>query len=129
VADVGSPQVAARAWLAATVALTAAAFTVAVALAPATSAAPDRARPRPRLGAVHRLVSARGVHRLVLHAAALALTGASRGAHGTTAAEDWAIGQALLVGLQIQKRLAPALVTPEVFERAFVLLAGLFQEQ
>ena len=41
-ADVGSPQVAARAWLAATVALTAAAFTVAVALAPATSAAPDR---------------------------------------------------------------------------------------
>ena len=32
-------------------------------------------------------------------------------------------------GLQIEKRLAPSLVTPEVFERAFGLLAGLYQEQ
>jgi AcrR family transcriptional regulator len=40
-------------------------------------------------------------------------------------AQAWAIGQALLVGLQIYKRLAPDLVTPEVFERAFVLLAEL----
>jgi AcrR family transcriptional regulator len=45
------------------------------------------------------------------------------------AAQGWAIGQALLVGLQIYKRLAPGLVTPEVFERAFVLLAGLYPDQ
>jgi AcrR family transcriptional regulator len=48
---------------------------------------------------------------------------------GSTAAQDWAIGQAMLAGLQIYKRLAPGLVTPEVFERAFGLLAGLDQEQ
>ncbi len=41
----------------------------------------------------------------------------------------WAIGQALLVGLQIQKRLTPGLVTPELFELAFGLLAGLYPEQ
>ena len=35
----------------------------------------------------------------------------------------------MLVGLQIYKRLAPGLVTPEVFERAFGLLAHLYQEQ
>jgi AcrR family transcriptional regulator len=45
------------------------------------------------------------------------------------AAQGWAIGQALLVGLQIEKRLTPALVTPEVFERAFGLLAGLYEEE
>jgi AcrR family transcriptional regulator len=43
--------------------------------------------------------------------------------------DAWVIGQALLVGLQIYKRLAPGLVTPELFERAFGLLAGLYQEQ
>jgi AcrR family transcriptional regulator len=43
--------------------------------------------------------------------------------------QAWAIGQALLAGLQIYKRLAPGLVTPEVFERAFGLLAQLDQEQ
>jgi AcrR family transcriptional regulator len=48
---------------------------------------------------------------------------------GTTAVQDWAIGQAMLAGLQIYKRLAPGIVTPEVFERAFGLLAGLYQEQ
>jgi AcrR family transcriptional regulator len=50
-------------------------------------------------------------------------------AAGVTPAQAWAIGQALLVGLQIYKRLAPGLVTPEVFERAFGLLADLYQEQ
>jgi hypothetical protein len=50
-------------------------------------------------------------------------------AAGVTPAQAWAIGQAMLVGLQIYKRLAPGLVTPEVFERAFGLLAGLGQEQ
>ena len=48
---------------------------------------------------------------------------------GTTAVQVWAIGQAMLAGLQIYKRLAPGVVTPEVFERAFLLLADLYQEQ
>ena len=43
--------------------------------------------------------------------------------------DAWVIGQAMLVGLQIYQRLAPGLVTPELFERAFGLLAGLYQEQ
>jgi AcrR family transcriptional regulator len=47
---------------------------------------------------------------------------------GTTAVQDWAIGQAMLAGLQIYKRLAPGIVTPEVFERAFALLADLQPE-
>lgn len=50
-------------------------------------------------------------------------------AAGVTSVQAWAIGQAMLVGLQIYKRLAPGLVTPEVFERAFGLLADLYQEQ
>jgi AcrR family transcriptional regulator len=44
------------------------------------------------------------------------------------AVQGWAIGQAMLAGLQIYKRLAPGIVTPEVFERAFLLLADLYQE-
>ena len=48
---------------------------------------------------------------------------------GATPVQAWAIGQALLVGLQIYKRLAPGLVTPEVFERAFGLMADLYQEE
>jgi AcrR family transcriptional regulator len=48
---------------------------------------------------------------------------------GTTAVQEWAIGQALLTGLQIYKRLAPGIVTPEVFERAFGLMAGLYPEE
>jgi hypothetical protein len=50
-------------------------------------------------------------------------------AAGVTPVQVWAIGQAMLVGLQIERRLAPGLVTPEVFERAFGLLADLYQEQ
>lgn len=46
-----------------------------------------------------------------------------------TPVQAWAIGEALLVGLQIEKRLAPGLVTPEVFELAFGLLADLYREQ
>ena len=46
-----------------------------------------------------------------------------------TPVQAWAIGQALLAGLQIYKHLAPGLVTPELFERAFGLLADLYQEQ
>jgi AcrR family transcriptional regulator len=48
---------------------------------------------------------------------------------GTMSVQDWAIGQAMLAGLQIYKRLAPGIVTPEVFERAFLLLAERYQEQ
>lgn len=47
---------------------------------------------------------------------------------GVTPVQAWAIGQAMLVGLQIYKRLAPRLVTPEVFEHAFGLLASLYQD-
>ena len=50
-------------------------------------------------------------------------------ATGAAAVQAWAIGQALLAGLQIYKHLAPGLVTPEAFERAFGLLAHLDQEQ
>lgn len=45
-----------------------------------------------------------------------------------TRVQAWVIGQAMLAGLQIYKRLAPGLVTPEVFERTFGLLAGLYPE-
>ena len=45
---------------------------------------------------------------------------------GTTPVEAWAIGHALLNGLQVYRCVAPELVTPAVFERAFELLAGLY---
>ena len=47
----------------------------------------------------------------------------------TTPVQAWTIGLALVVGLQIYQRMAPGLVTPEVFERALGLLAGLYEEQ
>ena len=50
-------------------------------------------------------------------------------AAGASQVDAWVIGQALLAGLQIYKRLAPGLVTPELFARAFGLLAGLYPEQ
>jgi AcrR family transcriptional regulator len=50
-------------------------------------------------------------------------------AAGATPVQAWAIGHALVVGLQIYQHLAPGLVTPEVFERALGLMAGLYQEQ
>lgn len=45
-----------------------------------------------------------------------------------TTLEAWAIGYALLVGLQISRCTAPEMFTPRVFERAFELLAGLYPE-
>ena len=47
---------------------------------------------------------------------------------GITEVQVWALGQAMLVGLQISKRLAPAIVTTEVFERGFGLLADFYED-
>jgi AcrR family transcriptional regulator len=47
---------------------------------------------------------------------------------GTTAAEAWAIGTALLTGLQLHRFLAPEIFTPELFERAFEPFATLYPE-
>ena len=47
---------------------------------------------------------------------------------GTSAVEVWAIGHALSIGLQMYQFIAPEIVTPEVFGRAFELLAGLYPE-
>jgi AcrR family transcriptional regulator len=58
-----------------------------------------------------------------------ALADADQPSTGTSAVQGWAIGQAMLAGLQIYKRLAPGIVTPEVFERAFGLLADLHRER
>ncbi len=46
----------------------------------------------------------------------------------TTPVQAWTIGLALVVGLQIYQRMAPGLVTPEVFDRALGLLATLYKE-
>ena len=48
---------------------------------------------------------------------------------GATPIQVWTIGHAMVVGLQIYQRLAPGLVTPEVFERALGLLAGLYEAE
>ncbi len=48
--------------------------------------------------------------------------------HGTTPVQAWAIGHALLIGLQIYKCTAPDILTPLQFERACELLAGLYPE-
>jgi AcrR family transcriptional regulator len=47
---------------------------------------------------------------------------------GTTPVQAWAIGHALYVGLQIYRCIAPEILTPAVFERAYELLAGLYPE-
>jgi AcrR family transcriptional regulator len=49
-------------------------------------------------------------------------------APGTAPIEAWAIGHALLIGLQIYQHIAPDILTPAVFERAYGLLAGLSPE-
>jgi hypothetical protein len=43
--------------------------------------------------------------------------------------EAWAIGHALFVGLQIYQCIAPEILTPAVFERAYELLARLYPER
>jgi len=48
---------------------------------------------------------------------------------GTTPVEAWAIGHALFLGLQIYQCIAPDILTPAVFERAYELLAGLYPER
>jgi len=47
---------------------------------------------------------------------------------GITPVETWAIGHAMSVGLQIYQCIAPEILTPAVFERAYELLAGLYPE-
>jgi AcrR family transcriptional regulator len=48
---------------------------------------------------------------------------------GTAPVEAWAIGHALLIGLQIYQNIAPDILTPGVFERAYELFAGLYPEE
>ena len=76
-----------------------------------------------------RRYSARVEGRLQALAGADADADADTSSTPTMAVQDWAIGQAMLTGLQIYRRLAPGVVTPEVFERAFLLLADQYQEQ
>jgi AcrR family transcriptional regulator len=47
---------------------------------------------------------------------------------GTTRVQAWAIGYALGLGLQIYQCIAPEILTPAMFERAYELLAGLYPE-
>jgi AcrR family transcriptional regulator len=47
---------------------------------------------------------------------------------GITPVQTWAIGHALLIGLQIYQCIAPEILTPAVFERAYESLAGLYPE-
>jgi AcrR family transcriptional regulator len=47
---------------------------------------------------------------------------------GTAPIEVWAIGHALLIGMQIYQNIAPDILTPAVFERAYELLTGLYPE-
>ncbi len=46
----------------------------------------------------------------------------------TTPLEAWAIGHALLIGLQVYRCIAPEIMTPEVFGRACEVFAGLYPE-
>jgi hypothetical protein len=47
---------------------------------------------------------------------------------GTTTVQVWAIGHALSIGLQIYQFIAPEIITPAVFARAFELLAPLYPD-
>jgi len=47
---------------------------------------------------------------------------------GIAPVEAWAIGHALLIGLQIYQNIAPGILTPAVFERAYEVLADLYPE-
>lgn len=48
---------------------------------------------------------------------------------GTTPAQVWAIGHALYLGLQIDRCLAPEVLTTDLFPRAYELLAGFYPEE
>jgi AcrR family transcriptional regulator len=48
---------------------------------------------------------------------------------GTTPIEAWTIGHALLIGLCIYQHIAPGILTPALFERAYGLLAGFYPEE
>jgi AcrR family transcriptional regulator len=48
---------------------------------------------------------------------------------GITPVGAWAVGHALFLGLQIYQCIAPDILTPAVFERAYGLLAGLYPER
>jgi AcrR family transcriptional regulator len=60
--------------------------------------------------------------------AELAAADEERPLPGITTLDTWAIGHALLVGLQLDRSIAPELFTPAVFERAYAALAGLYPE-
>jgi AcrR family transcriptional regulator len=47
---------------------------------------------------------------------------------GVTVPEVWAIGYALYIGLQIYQFIVPEILTPEAFEHAYELLAGLYPD-
>ena len=47
---------------------------------------------------------------------------------GVTPAQAWAMGHAILAGLEIYQHLIPGLITPQVFERTLGLLADLYRE-
>lgn len=47
---------------------------------------------------------------------------------GITTAQAWAIGYALMCGLQIFRNITPEVITPEVFGRVYELLAGLYPD-
>jgi AcrR family transcriptional regulator len=56
--------------------------------------------------------------------AELAAADDSRPLPGTSPVQTRAIGHALLIGLQVYRCIAPEVITPEAFGRAFELLAG-----
>jgi AcrR family transcriptional regulator len=47
---------------------------------------------------------------------------------GIAPIEVWAIGHALFIGLSIYQHIAPGILTPAVFERAYELIASLYPE-
>lgn len=46
----------------------------------------------------------------------------------TTPVEVWAIGHAMLIGLQMYRSIAPEIMTPELFGRAYELIAGFYPQ-
>lgn len=48
---------------------------------------------------------------------------------GVTAEQAWAIGHALLIGLQLDRALSPETFTPDLFARALSLLTNLYTDE